>query len=391
LNRFAVIFLAILLLLAIALSGCGSNGSTSNNNNSSVTKGVGSASILYVIAPGTPAVGAFNIAQGGILLLGSNVYSTGSNPQAMVTDSRHRYIYVLNNPGAGMAGGVLQYEITNGNGSLEVLQATNNPSNIVQATLPAPTGIAPTAMAIDANNQFVFVANSFCDPSLLAANCSSITVLSIGTTYGDLNPAASPSIATGSTPVSLVVKGNYLFVANQGTQSISVYSFDNTGALTMVGTPVTVGANTTSIASDGHYVYVADGSANSVSVLSFSSSSGLSATTTSVPVGTDPVNLYITPGNKYLYVANAGSNNVSGFTLDGSGGLSAISGSPFSSGVMPDFITSTSGVSTLFVANAGNGTVSGFSVKGNGALDPIIGSPYQAIGFSSPNGLVSLQ
>lgn len=385
-NRFAIVILAIFFFL-IALSGCGSNG----NSTIGSTPGVGNQRVLYVIAQGTPAVGSFAIAQGGILLINSTNFSTGSNPQAIVTDSRHRYVYVLNNPGGGLDGAVLQYQITNGNGVLQVIQATNNPSNIQQAVLPAPAGIAPVAMAIDPNNQFVFVANSYCDPSLSTASCSSITTFSIGTTYGDLNPVASSPTPTASTPVSLVVKGNFLFVANQGTQSVSVYSFDSTGALTMLGNPVTVGANTTSIASDGHFVYVADGTANTVSVLPFSTTSGLSAGTTSVAVGTDPVNVFITPGNKYLYVANAGSNNVSGFTLDGAGGLSAISGSPFGSGVSPDFITSNGGVSTLFVANAGNATVSSFDIKGNGALDPVIGSPYQTLGFVNPNGLVSLQ
>ena len=388
-NRFVAIFLAVFAFLLV-LPGCGNNSSSSNT---SVAPGVGAKGILYVIAAGTPAVGVFDIAQGGILLIGGNNYSTGSNPQAAVTDSRHRYIYVLNNPGAGLAGGVLQYQITNGNGSLQVIQATNNPSNIQQPVLPAPTGNIPAAMAIDGSNQFVFVANSYCDltPPNTTANCSSISVFSIGTTYGDLNAVASSPTATASTPVSLVVKGNYVFVANQGTQSVSVYSFDSAGALTMLGTPVTVGANTTSIASDGHYVYVADGTANTVSVLSFSTSSGLAATTTSVPVGTNPVNLYITPGNKFLYVANMGSNNVSGFSLNGSGGLSAISGSPFGSGQEPVFITSNSGVNNLFVANSGNGTVSSFNINGSGALDPVIGSPYQSLGFLAPNGLVSLQ
>ena len=382
LNRFVVGVVTISFFL-IALTGCGSNGSTSSSNgNTSVTPGVGNQAILYVVAPGTPAVGFFNIAQGGILLINSNNYSTGANPQALVTDSRHRYVYVLNNPGAGLAGGVLQYEIASGNGSLQVIQATNNPSNIQQPVLPAPTGNVPLAMAIDPNNQFVFVANS-------ASN--SISVFSVGTTYGDLNAVPSSPTAVGNMPVSLVVKGNYLFVANKGDQTVSVYSFDSTGKLTILGTPVTVGANTTSIASDGHYVYVADGTANTVSVLSFSAGSGLAATNTSVPVGTNPVNVYITPGNKYLYVANMGSNNVSGFTLNGSGGLSEISGSPFGSGQAPDFITSNSAANDLFVANAGNGTVSSFTVKGNGALDPIIGSPYQTLGYSAPNGLLSLQ
>jgi 6-phosphogluconolactonase (cycloisomerase 2 family) len=386
LNRYVTSLLGLLQVILVAvLSGCG-GGNSNNNSNTSVTSGVGQKAVLYVISAGTPAVGTFTIGMSDVLLIGPNNYATGTNPQGIVTDSQHRYIYVLNNPGAGLAGGVLQYQITSGNGALEVIQATNNPSNIQQAVLPAPTGLTPLSMAIDQNNKFVFTANS---------GDNTVSTFSVGTVYGDLNAVATSPTTVGSTPVSLVAKGNYLFIANQGTlvipASVSAYSFDGNGALTAVGNAVNIGGHPTAIASDGHYVYVADGTANTVSVLSFDTTAGLSATGTSASVGTNPVNLYITPGNKYLYVANAGSNNVSGFSLNGSGGLSAISGSPWGSGVTPSYVTSNNGVSNLFVANIGNGTVSSFSINGSGSLSPVVGSPYNALGFLAPNGLVSLQ
>ena len=385
-NRYVISLLALLqIMVVLFLTGCGGGG---NNYSSSVsvTSGVGQKSVLYVISAGTPTVGTFTIGMSDVLLIGSTNYATGTNPQGIVTDSQHRYIYVLNNPGAGLAGGVLQYEITNGNGALAVIQATNNPSNIQQPVYPAPTGLVPMSMAIDQNNKFVFTANS---------GDNTVSTFSIGTQYGDLNAVATSPTSVCRTPIGLVAKGNYLFVACKGTliipASVSAYSFDNNGALTAVGNTVNIGGNPTAIASDGHYVYIADGTANTVSVLSFDTGSGLAATSTSASVGTNPVNLYITPGNKYLYVANAGSNNVSGFALNGSGGLSAISGSPWNSGVTPTFITSNNGVSSLFVANSGNGTVSSLSINGSGALSPVVGSPYNALGFLSPNGLVSLQ
>ena len=149
LNRYVISLLALLqVIFVLFLTGCGGGG---NNYSSSVsvTSGVGQKSVLYVISAGTPAVGTFTIGMSDVLLIASTNYATGTNPQGIVTDSQHRYIYVLNNPGAGLAGGVLQYEITNGNGALAVIQATNNPSNIQQPVYPAPTGLVPLSMAID--------------------------------------------------------------------------------------------------------------------------------------------------------------------------------------------------------------------------------------------------
>ncbi len=355
------------VLLCVAIAGCGSS----------------THRTLFMVSSGTPNIGVLDINGSGALTLNTtNTYSAGSDPRAIAIESQRRYAYVLNDAGTGIAGGVLQYTVDRGKGTLTIVQAPDPFSGITGPVSPAPTGVVPVAMTIDASARFVFVANS-------ASN--SISVFSIDQPTGALKEVSGSPFTTGATPVSVAVGGTLLFVANQGAGTISAYTFDaTTGALTLAGTAV-AGTNTTSLTTDsnGKFVYVADGTANTVTVYS-ASSSGLSATSTSVVVGTTPSNVYLDSSGKFLYVANAGSNNVSGFTVDGSGGLTAISGSPWDAGTSPSFITSSVNGNFLFVANRGSANVSSFQVGNGGSLSAVNGSPFSAPGFNSPNGLASL-
>jgi 6-phosphogluconolactonase len=367
--RCAVVILSSLFALSLLIAGCGS----------------GSHRTLFVIASGTPSIGAFDIAGSGALTLNtSNTFSTGSNPQAIVVDSQRRFAYVLNNAGPSSLGAILQYSINRGKGTLAVIQAPTGNSGITGPVPPIPTGVSPVSMAIDSSAAFVFTANSGSD---------SVSVFSLDSTTGKLTEVAGSPFSTGagSKPVSVVARGGSVFVANQGTSTIAAYTYSSTtGALSATGTPATAGANTTSIDADpaGKFLFAADGTANTVTTYSIGAS-GVTATTTSVAVGKAPSNVHVDTSGKYLYVANSGDNNISAFTIDGSGGLSAISGSPFTVGTAPSFITNSVNGSYLFVANSGSSNVSSFQVN-NGGLSATSGSPFAAPGYTSPNGLASL-
>jgi 6-phosphogluconolactonase (cycloisomerase 2 family) len=368
LKKFAVVVCAVLsaFILSAVLPGCGSSDQHT----------------LYMISAGTPSVASFEIGGGGSLTLNTTTFSTGADPRGIVMDSQHRYAYVVNNSGAALQGGVLQYSIDKHKGTLSVVQAPDASSNITGPVLPVPTGKVPLAIAIDPNDNFVFVANSGSD---------SISVYSLDQSTGALKEVAGSPFTTGATPVSLVARGSSLFVANQGAATISVYSFDSkSGALTINGTPTAAGANTTSIDSDsgGHYLFVADGTANTVSTFTISGSS-VSGTATPAMAGTMPSNVHVDPQGKYVYVTNSGSNNVSAFSIGGSGALMAVSGSPFAAGTAPSYATSNSDGSVLWVTNKGSANISAFEVSG-GALSAASGSPYAASGFAAPNGLADV-
>ena len=331
---------------------------------------------LFIIGAGNPAVGSFQILGNGALSLNTTSDAAGSGPEQIIMDSQRRYAYVLNNAGPTIYGGVLQFAIDHGKGRLNVVQAPNASSNLTVPVPPAVTGIQPLAEAIDTKDSFLFVANS---------GSNTISVFSIDLTDGALTAVSGSPFPAGNRPVSLVARGTTLFVANQGDGTVSSYSVSATGALTL-GTTVTVGANTTSINanSGGTNVYVADGTANTVTVLS---ASGTSLTVgSSSAVGTAPSNLYVDPAGKYLFVTNAGSNSISVFTI-GSGSLAAVSGSPYKTGAAPSYSTTDAGENYLFVANKGDGTVSSFQLGGGGSLTEVSGSPFAASGFFAPIGL----
>lgn len=366
LKKFCLVVFALLsaLFVSIILPGCGGS----------------SHHPLFLIAAGSPSIGDFDIGGGGALTLQNLSFPAGSDPTGIIMDSQRRYAFVLNNAGPSIAGGVLQYTIDAGHGSLTVVQAPSHATNITGPVGPVPTGLSPLSIAIDDSNNFVFVAN---------ADSNNISVYSLDQTTGALTQVANSPFTTGATPVSVVSRGGSLFVANQGAATISVYTFDSkTGALALSGTPTTVGADTTAITADpaGKVLFVADGTANTVSTFTISGS-GIAASG-STPVGTDPVNLFVDPSGKYLYVADSGSNDVAAFTIS-SGSLNAISGSPFAVGTSPSYITSNHDGSLLFVANKGSASVSSFSIGGGGGLTAAKGSPFAATGFNAPNGLLT--
>ena len=83
--------------------------------------------------------------------------------------------------------------------------------------------------------------------------------------------AGSPFASTGTTPVAAVVdpNGTYLYVANNGSNNVSVYSIDNaTGALTSAGEPIAAGNGPFAVLVDpaDQFLYVANMKDNTVSV-----------------------------------------------------------------------------------------------------------------------------
>ncbi len=366
LKRFAIVTVCLLsvLILSVALPGCGGS----------------SHRTLFIISAGSPTIGSFEMGSGGTLTLNSASVSTGSGPQAIVMDSQRRYAYVVNNAGPNLAGGVLQYSIDHNHGTINVVQAPNATSSLTTPVAPVVTGVQPLAAAIDPSDAFVFVANSGSD---------SISVFSLNTSDGVLTPVSGGVFQepAGSKPVSLVARGTALFVANQGTGTIAVYSFDSKGVLTL-GSTVTVGSNPTAVNADpgGHNLFVADGTANTVMTMTISGSTLTAGSSTAV--GSAPSSIFIDKTGKYLFVTNSGSNNLSAFTIGG-GSLTQVSGSPFKTGATPWFSTTNAAGDTLFVANRGDATVSSFQISGGGGLTENKGSPFAATGFTSPDGLAA--
>ena len=247
-------------------------------------------------------------------------------------------------------------------------------------------GSSPTALALSGNRLYV-------------ANTGSNTVSVINTdTYKriDANPSwFSQDISVGSSPSALALgTGGRLYVANRASNTVSVINTTtNTLVDTNPNTPgtqsISVGSSPTAMALGDGRLYVANRGSNTVSVINTSSYSVINTIT----VGSQPAGLAL-GGDGRLYVANTASNTVSVIdtatntlidTNPNTAGIDAISvsSSPSSVALSPDG-------GLAYVAN-GNDTVSVIDTKDYTVLSTVAidsdttGGHVIAV---SPNGTV---
>lgn len=277
----------------------------------------------------------------------------------------------------------------------------NAGSGALAAATPSTTaftGVNPTTIAVDSTGTFVFVANK---------GSNSISVFTIDQTGGTLTevkqlpaPTCTTSqtapcpLPTAAAPSRLATTGKMLFVAmaSAGAGSVSTYTFDSTGTLSSPPTSTTAaGVNPSAMAMDssGKFLFVADSITNQVAVFSIGSSGQLSAVGAPVAAGTRPVSVCVHPGGKFLYTANQGSNDVSGFSIDSSGALTKLSDTPVAPGTSPSYVTTDTSGSFLFVANKDSNNISVFSIDSSGALKAVSGSPFASV-VINPVALASI-
>ena len=223
-------------------------------------------------------------------------------------------------------------------------------------------GTNPIGVAITPNGQYAYVANR---------GSNSVSVISTS------NDSAFKVIPVGTYPkgVAITANGLYAYVANSGSTTVSVIS---TSSNSVVAT-ITVGTNPYGVAitPNGQYVYVANINSNSVSVISTSSNSVVATIT----VGTNPIGVAITPNGLYAYITNAGGTTVSVISTSSNSVVSTI---PVGSG--PDGVAITPNGQYAYVANVHSATVSVISTSSNSvvATIPVDTSP-QGVAIT-PNG-----
>ena len=123
---------------------------------------------------------------------------------------------------------------------------------------------------------------------------------------------ASSSNVTGASPSGVALVGDLAYVANQGTNTVTVIN-TKTGAV--VGNPIVVGTAPTGVLAnaDGTRVYVTNRTSGTVSVIRTSDNAVIG----SVKVGTSPESMALNITGTRLYVANYGSSNVSVVDVSG--------------------------------------------------------------------------
>jgi 6-phosphogluconolactonase (cycloisomerase 2 family) len=265
-------------------------------------------------------------------------------------------------------------------------------------------------MAIDPGGKFLFVANegSF-DLTRPGAQPGSVSVFSINGTSlkavaGSPFETELPGTATGTGPTAVVVSasGNFLYVANNFTNTVGAFKIDSSGKLTPLGaSPYTVGLAPSGlgVVPGGGFLYVANSGSNNVSAFAICDKVTTSCvnpnspdgTLTAVPgspfsAGLGPVAIAADPSFDFLYVVDKQSSEISEYSFaPGSGVLTALSTPSISTGQTPVSLvviagttgtnlgnTLTNPTDFVFVSNNGASTVSAFSLSTtSGVLTPL--------------------
>jgi 6-phosphogluconolactonase len=359
-------------LTAIVLNSCTATHGTST----------GGTGFMWVTTQGDQMIRAYNInlSTGGPSQIGASV-ATGLGPIAIAITPAGDAVFVANRDD-----NTISAYAVHSDGSLTLPCSATNCT--VAASQVAGT---PLALAVDPSGKFLFVANQasqtlFPPPNTL----DTVAVFSIsGTTLTLVGSFAS----TGNGPAALLASstGNFLYVANQFTSTVSILSYDGSGNLTQSATPLTVGTNPSGLAfsrcagatavttdcptvAPPGYLFVANGGSNNISIFSAciqvtSTCTAANGTLTQIgsPVGssgTRPVSFIVDPALDFVYTVDNGSFQVSQYHYNSAtGALTLISPSTVSTGASPLSGGITSDGQWVFVPDNGGSSVSGFSLK----------------------------
>lgn len=233
----------------------------------------------------------------------------------------------------------------------------------------------------------------------------SVLQLHIDGLTGAIGIAAETPRVLGTSPTGLALLSNkFLYVANAGTNTISIFNVEGDGSLLLSGTPTPAGgSNPYAAAVDptGKFLLVTNSSlSDSVSVFSIDAGSGALTPVAGSPffANDTPSEILITPNSNLVYVTNPRIGSVTAFTFSSSTGvLTQVPGSPFASGAGASGLTSDGSGQHLYVANTSAinptlgtaGNISGFNINTTtGVLTLMAGSPFTSVVGSGPGPLV---
>ncbi|HYL55486.1 MAG TPA: beta-propeller fold lactonase family protein [Gemmatimonadales bacterium] len=123
--------------------------------------------------------------------------------------------------------------------------SVNATTGALTETAFASTLPSPTAVAIDPSGKFAYVTTAGRDSSpspCSYSGCSGVSMFIIDTSMIGTNPNAvftfKGTFGAGSYPTSIAIdqSGKFAYVANFGSQTISMYSIATDGSLTLIGT-----------------------------------------------------------------------------------------------------------------------------------------------------------
>jgi len=327
-----------------------------------------------------PSTGGLTAAVGSPLVIPETLplpISFGGGISQITTNPSGQFLYFLDNSG------VYAYEIDRNSGALTAVAGS-----------PFQVGSPPTSLAFDASGSYLYV-TSYSGPTAPVGTV--ISAYSVNNS-GALVPLAKNTVSSELSTV--VVAGNYLYVAGYYTNSISVFSIGSTGELSqnVPGSPFATDTGPYNIVADlsGSVLYTAnngtptatEATPGSISAFTINSSTGALTPVSGYP---QPIAVHgaisIDPKGRFLLVPETAG--VSLYAIDTTTGtLSAVSGSPFPAGTDPSLVSIDPMDRFVYVVNEGSANVSEFTFESTGALTPLAGSPVPVV--SNPSDMATV-
>ncbi len=301
-----------------------------------------------------------------------NVTEGIENPSYLAIDGTGSYLYAvkeLTEFEGKKSGAVSAYKIDKKNLELEFLNQV------------ATEGGAPCHLTIDANNNYLFVAN------YVGGNACSIKLNddgSLGKITGIVQHEGSgPDKSRQKAPHAHSVnldKNNHLYVADLGIDKIMIYNLSESGELTNndpAFAEVTPGAGPRHFTfhPKGNFAYVISELGNTVTAYNHNHKTGaLSAigTYSTLPENFEGesycADIHIHPNGKFLYGSNRGHNSIAIFNINEITGELTLSGNENTKGSWPRNFTIDPTGKFLIVANQKSDDVFVFKIDSNTGL-----------------------
>ncbi|MFY9702855.1 MAG: beta-propeller fold lactonase family protein [Terriglobales bacterium] len=230
----------------------------------------------------------------------------------------------------------------------------------------------------------------------------SVLLVQVNSTTGALTQLAETPQVQGTSPTGLALlpSKKFLYAANSRANTISIFSVNSDGTLSLTGTPMPAGngPNVAVIDPTGQYLLVTNNFSNDISVFQIDvTTGGLTQVGSTVPANANPTDIVFTHSGQFVYVTNPGIGMVSIFSF-ANGVLTQLPGlSPVFSGKGASALVVDNSDSFLYVANVtainpapnlSTGNISGFNIDStSGALTLIQGSPFMSADGNGPSAL----
>lgn len=301
--------------------------------------------------------------------------------------------------------------LTNDDNSIDSYTVNSDGALTAQGSLTS-LGQLPVAIAVDPTGKFLFVADQNSgDVSSYQNSSGSLTAVgqvALPTPVGA--PQASPSA------IAVSPTGNYLYVTDRVNNTVVGFSYDNTGALTVLpgsalspcgsaGYCAQAGTNpdglafsrcagntattTTCANADDNNLFVSNAGSNDITIFTAciqtnttcpTPDGSLTQLSTGSPVAAccGPSSIVVDPVDNFVYVLEAGASQLGEFRYSPvTGTLTALSPAAASTGTAPyaaGVTANTTGTNWIFVTNTNSSNASGFQIS-DGRLSGLPSGP----------------